>query len=231
MLTREVAAVSTTTPLDATASAITLIRRYRDLCEARGLARAHRLPLEPALDEELVRLEEEIIARLSSTGQQILQSSVTSPGDLAAMIYSDGAAEGNPGPGGYCALVRIAGRPDREISGGVAHTTNNKMELTAAIVGLQGAIEAGATTMTVVSDSEYLIKGMTRWLAGWISKKWQTAANQPVKNRDLWEQLSELSQARSIRWTWVRGHAGNPENERCDRVATAAARQAARKNG
>ena len=104
------------------------------------------------------------------------------------------------------------------------------MELTAAIVGLQGAIEAVATNLTVISDSEYLIKGMTRWLAGWIAKNWLTAEKQPVKNRELWEQLSELSRSLTIQWNWVRGHAGHPENERCDRVATAAARQAAQKN-
>lgn len=229
--------MTTTTQARAAATATTLIRRYRELCEARGLARAHRLPLEPSLDEELVRMEEQLVSRLSSTQPDPVQPPRTvaaaeaqPANDLVATIFTDGAAEGNPGPGGYCALVRIAGRSDREVSGGVAHTTNNKMELTAAIVGLRGAIEAGATSMTVVSDSEYLIRGMTRWLAGWIAKNWLTAEKQPVKNRDLWEQLAELSRSRNIRWNWVRGHAGNPENERCDRVASAAARQAAQKN-
>lgn len=146
----------------------------------------------------------------------------------AAIVFTDGAAEGNPGPGGYCAIVRIPGRPDRELSGAEPHTTNNKMELTAAIVGLKAAIEAGAADVEVLSDSEYVIKGMTQWLAGWRRKGWKTAGGQDVKNRDRWEQLAELVQGRHVRWTWIRGHAGHPENERCDTVASAAARRIAR---
>jgi ribonuclease HI len=145
-----------------------------------------------------------------------------------ATIFTDGAAEGNPGPGGYCAIVRIPGRPDRELSGSSIHTTNNKMELSAAIAGLKAVAETGATEIRVIADSEYLVKGMTNWLAGWVAKGWKTAYGQPVKNRELWEQLAELTRGKSVQWEWVRGHAGHPENERCDEVASAAARQAAR---
>ena len=146
----------------------------------------------------------------------------------SALVYTDGSAEGNPGPGGYCALIRMPDRPDRELSGGTLHTTNNKMELTAAIVGLRTAFDAGASDVTVYSDSEYVIKGMTEWLSGWKRKRWQTSDGQPVKNRELWEQLAQLVEGRTVRWRWVKGHAGHPENERCDQVATAAARRAAK---
>jgi ribonuclease HI len=152
---------------------------------------------------------------------------VSSTPPAVATVFTDGSAEGNPGPGGYCAIVRVPGLPDRELSGGTNHTTNNKMELTAAIVGVRAALDAGARRVTVVSDSEYLVKGMTRWLAGWLAKGWRTSDGQPVKNRELWEQLAELAKRGTLRWQWIRGHAGHPENERCDAVATAAARQAA----
>jgi len=122
----------------------------------------------------------------------------------------------------------MTGRPDRELSGGTNHTTNNKMELTAALVGVRYAVDSGAEDITVISDSEYLVKGMTRWLPGWSAKGWKTATGEPVKNRELWEQLAQLSRGRSIQWQWIRGHAGHPENERCDQVATRAAREAAR---
>ena len=141
-------------------------------------------------------------------------------------VYADGACLGNPGPGGYGVIVRVPGKPDREMSGGSPSTTNNQMELTGVIVGLRQAIQDGATEITVYSDSEYLVKGMTSWLAGWERKGWKTSAGQPVKNRDLWESLSQLARGRKITWTWIRGHAGHPENERCDELAVAAARQA-----
>lgn len=150
------------------------------------------------------------------------------PDRASAIIYTDGAAEGNPGPGGYCAIVRIPGRPDRELSGSSIHTTNNKMELTAAIAGLRAVAEAGIGTVTVFSDSEYLIKGMTEWLPDWERRGWKTATGQPVKNQELWQELASLCRGRRVTWQWVRGHAGHPENERCDLVATAAARRAAR---
>jgi ribonuclease HI len=150
------------------------------------------------------------------------------PKKLSAIIFTDGAAEGNPGPGGYCAIVRIPGRPDRELSGSSIHTTNNKMELTAAIAGLRAAVEAGIEDIIVVSDSEYLVKGMTEWLPEWERRGWKTWSGQPVKNQDLWQQLASLCRGRHVEWRWIKGHAGHPENERCDIVATAAARRAAR---
>ncbi|HLZ10927.1 MAG TPA: RNase H family protein, partial [Chloroflexota bacterium] len=104
-----------------------------------------------------------------------------------------------------------------------------KMELKAAIVGLRAAIEAGATDFTIISDSQYLTRGMNLWLQDWIAKNWLTSTKQPVKNRDLWEQLADLTRSRSARWDWVPGHAGHPENERCHVLASAAARRAARR--
>lgn len=150
------------------------------------------------------------------------------PADASATVFTDGAAEGNPGPGGYCAIVRIPGRPERELSGSSIHTTNNKMELSAALAGLRAVVDADIPKVTVFSDSEYLVKGMTEWLPDWQRRGWKTASGQPVKNQDLWQQLAALSQGREIQWRWVKGHAGHPENERCDTVATAAARRAAR---
>ena len=165
---------------------------------------------------------------LAATDSAAKVAAASGSANTSAIVYTDGSAEGNPGPGGYCALVRMPDRPDRELSGGTIHTTNNKMELTAAIVGLGTAIDAGATDVTVYSDSEYVIKGITEWLPGWKRKNWQTANGQPVKNRELWEQLARLVEGRPVRWHWVKGHAGHPENERCDQVATAAARRAAK---
>jgi ribonuclease HI len=226
---------------------LALLQRYRGLCEALGLARAHRMSLAAEVADELAATEERLAELLRATvsaprgetspivsaslnGQGSEQESAslpTTPSLPVATVFTDGAAEGNPGPGGYCAIVRIPGLPDRELSGGTNYTTNNKMELMAAVVGVGAALDAGAREVTVNSDSEYLVKGMTRWLAGWQAKGWKTADGEPVKNRDLWEQLSALSQRGQIRWQWIRGHAGHPENERCDAVATAAARLAA----
>jgi ribonuclease HI len=210
------------------------------LCEAQAFARANRLPLADGVAAELADLERQLTAlleaaengkgdaRLGATpdsSESRMRSETSTP--MTATVFTDGSAEGNPGPGGYGAIVRIPGRPDHELSGGVAHTTNNKMELTAAIVGLEDAIGAGAQLVTVVTDSEYLVKGMTRWLNGWKSKNWRTSEGQPVKNRELWERLDELGRGRSIQWQWIRGHAGHPENERCDFLATRAAHGAA----
>jgi ribonuclease HI len=144
-----------------------------------------------------------------------------------AVVYSDGACLGNPGPGGYCAIVRVPGQPDRTVSGGKARTTNNEMEMTAALEGLRQAIAMGGREISVVSDSEYLVKGMTSWIRNWLRNGWKTSAGQPVKNRLLWEELHELTRGREVTWTWTRGHAGHAENERCDALAVAAAKQAA----
>jgi ribonuclease HI len=114
-------------------------------------------------------------------------------------------------------------------SGGLARTTNNQMELTAAIVGLTLAVEAGAKVVRVVSDSEYLVKGMNGWVAGWKRKGWKTTSGTPVKNQEMWEALDALSPGVSVVWHWIPGHSGHRENEECDRLAAAAARQAAQR--
>lgn len=142
---------------------------------------------------------------------------------VAATIFCDGACQGNPGPGGYGVIVRCAGLPDRELSGGKPVTTNNQMELAGAIAGLEAALECNATDITVITDSEYLVKGMTEWATGWQRKGWRTTAGTPVKNRDLWERLLALTTGRTMRWQWTKGHAGHPENERCDHLAVTAA--------
>lgn len=134
-------------------------------------------------------------------------------------IFTDGACKGNPGPGGYGALMRFNGQT-REIKGGAPSTTNNIMELTAAIAALEELKEPCRVELT--SDSQYLVKGMTEWLPGWIKKNWQTASRQPVKNRDLWQQLDRLNRTHKIDWRWTRGHAGHPENERADQLANQA---------
>lgn len=140
-----------------------------------------------------------------------------------AVVFCDGACIGNPGVGGYGAIVRLPGEPDLEVSGGTQKTTNNQMELTAAIVGIRHAIERGASRILVQSDSEYLIKGATEWVSGWQHNGWLTRAKEPVKNRELWEEIAALGNGRQVDWSWTKGHAGNAENERCDQLAVAAA--------
>jgi ribonuclease HI len=132
------------------------------------------------------------------------------------VLYTDGACSGNPGPGGWGVVVL---HPDgrRDLFGGEAQTTNNRMEMTAAIRALEAFSEA--TPLTIITDSEYVKKGMTEWLAGWKKKGWKTAAKQPVKNEDLWRQLDALNAHHKVTWEWVRGHAGNTYNEEADRLA------------
>ena len=131
-------------------------------------------------------------------------------------IFCDGACSGNPGPGGYGALLRAGGK-EKELSGAEKDTTNNRMELTAAIAALEALKRPCAVTVT--TDSQYLVKGMNEWLAGWIRKGWINSKKEPVLNRDLWERLNSLAKLHSINWQWVKGHAGHPENERCDELA------------
>ena len=140
--------------------------------------------------------------------------------DAVAMIYTDGGCIGNPGPGGYAALIRIAGE-ERIVVGGDPATTNNKMEMMAAIKALED-LPDGASAI-VHSDSQYLIKGMTEWLSGWKRKGWRNSAKEPVKNRDLWEVLDALASRRLVNWQWVRGHNGHEENEKVDGLANAEA--------
>jgi ribonuclease HI len=131
-------------------------------------------------------------------------------------IFCDGACSGNPGPGGYGAILRCSGR-QKELSGGARETTNNRMEMTAAIEALRSLTRPCRVTIT--TDSQYLVKGMTEWIAGWQRKGWINSKKEPVVNRDLWEQLLALTGQHTVQWKWVRGHAGHVENERCDQLA------------
>lgn len=135
-------------------------------------------------------------------------------------IYTDGGARPNPGgPGGWAALL-ISGGHQRELSGAEPVATNNRMELTAAIMALEALREP--CQVTLYTDSQYLKNGITAWLPGWLERGWKTAARKPVKNQDLWQRLHQASRRHEIEWRWVRGHAGNPANQRVDRLAAAA---------
>lgn len=131
-------------------------------------------------------------------------------------IWTDGACSGNPGPGGWGAVLRY-GEAEKELSGGEDETTNNRMELLAAINALEALTRPCIVDLT--TDSQYVRKGMTEWLRGWKAKGWKTASKQPVKNKDLWQRLDALTQEHEVSWHWVKGHAGHPENERCDELA------------
>ena len=131
-------------------------------------------------------------------------------------MYTDGACRGNPGPGGWGVLLLAKGR-EREICGGEPATTNNRMELTAAIRGLEALKRR--CQIIVYTDSEYVRRGIDEWLVNWKQRGWKTAAKKPVKNEDLWRQLEEVSRRHDIQWRWVRGHDGNPGNERADELA------------
>ena len=134
-------------------------------------------------------------------------------------IYTDGACRGNPGRGGWAALL-LLGEHEREISGAEAHTTNNRMELTAVIRALEALKRP--VQARVYTDSEYVRRGVTEWLASWKARGWRTADRKPVKNQDLWQRLDELRAGHRIEWRWVPGHAGVPGNERVDRLANEA---------
>ena len=134
-------------------------------------------------------------------------------------IYTDGACRGNPGPGGWAALL-LLGEHEREISGAEPHTTNNRMELTAVIRALEA--HKRPVRARVYTDSEYVRRGITEWLAAWKARGWRTADRKPVKNQDLWQRLDELRAGHRIEWHWVPGHAGVPGNERVDRLANEA---------
>lgn len=131
-------------------------------------------------------------------------------------IYTDGACSGNPGPGGWGAVLRAAGR-ERELSGAEPRTTNNRMELTAALRALEALKRP--CQVVIYTDSTYLQKGMNGWLDNWKRNGWKTAGKKPVRNADLWRSLDEVSARHSIQWRWVRGHTGNPGNERADTLA------------
>ncbi len=131
-------------------------------------------------------------------------------------IFSDGACSGNPGPGGYGTILR-SGKHEKELSGFAPETTNNRMELLGAISGLEALKRS--CSVRVVTDSQYLVKGMTEWISGWQKKNWKNSKKEEVANRDLWQRLLELAEQHEIEWVWVKGHAGHPENERCDELA------------
>ena len=131
-------------------------------------------------------------------------------------LYTDGACEGNPGPGGYAAILDEDGSR-REITGAEPWTTNNRMELMAIIKGLEALVEP--TQVKIVTDSQYVVKGMTSWINSWQRKRWRNSTGQPVKNRDLWEKLLTVASKHQIQWEWVRGHTGHLENEHADYLA------------
>ncbi|WP_375380308.1 ribonuclease HI [uncultured Sphingomonas sp.] len=142
------------------------------------------------------------------------------PAPTPVEIFTDGACKGNPGPGGWGAVMRF-GDAEKELSGGDPHTTNNRMELTAAIEAL--SLLTRPCAVKLHTDSKYVMDGLTRWIKGWQRNGWKTADKKPVKNVELWQRLFALTQQHRIEWQWVKGHAGHPENERADRLASDAA--------
>jgi ribonuclease HI len=139
--------------------------------------------------------------------------------DDVVEIYTDGACRGNPGPGGWGVVLRYKGH-EKTLYGGEPHTTNNRMELTAAIVGLQSLKRHSRVAVT--TDSQYVKRGITEWLADWKRRGWKTADRKPVKNVDLWQRLDELVGKHQVRWHWVRGHTGHADNELADALANRA---------
>ena len=135
-------------------------------------------------------------------------------------IFTDGACKGNPGPGGWAAILRM-GAHEKELTGSEAATTNNRMEMTAILRGLTALKEPCA--VTVHTDSRYVIDGMTQWIFGWQKRGWVNAAKKPVANEDLWRELIAAARPHKVSWEWVKGHSGHPENERCDALASAEA--------
>jgi ribonuclease HI len=140
-------------------------------------------------------------------------------------IYTDGACKGNPGPGGWGALIINNDDDKKEIYGGENETTNNRMELSAVIEALK-VIGDQACSITIFTDSKYVLKGMSEWIKGWKSNKWISSNKKPVKNKDLWEILDSLASLHKIEWVWVKGHSGHPENDRADFLANLGVGQA-----
>ncbi len=131
-------------------------------------------------------------------------------------MFTDGACRGNPGPGGWGVVLRFKGK-ERHLHGGEPQTTNNRMELMAAISGLEALTRSCRVELT--TDSQYVMKGITEWMAGWKRRGWKTASKQPVKNVDLWQRLDAALSGHQVSWHWVRGHTGHPENELADELA------------
>ena len=138
-------------------------------------------------------------------------------------IYTDGACSGNPGPGGWGVVMRWKG-VEKEFSDYETETTNNRMELMAAIIGLE-KLKRGVNKVRLHTDSTYVKDGITKWIHGWKKNGWKTAAKKPVKNQDLWMRLDEALSGHDVEWHWVKGHSGHPENERCDEMARLAIKQ------
>ena len=136
--------------------------------------------------------------------------------EATVYLFTDGACKGNPGPGGWGVVMRY-GCHEKELYGGAAETTNNRMELSAVIQGL--AALTRPCRVEICTDSQYVKNGMESWIRSWKKNGWKTAAKQPVKNADLWQQLDALVQQHQVTWSWVKGHAGHPENERADQLA------------
>jgi len=145
---------------------------------------------------------------------------------MTVEIFSDGACSGNPGPGGWGAILRWNSQ-EKELSGFAPETTNNRMELTGAIVAMEALKRPCRVRLT--TDSEYLKKGMTEWIDGWVRRGWKNSQKKEVANRDLWEQLLALTGKHQVEWHWVRGHAGHAENERCDQLAREAIKAGTKK--
>ena len=134
----------------------------------------------------------------------------------AVVLYTDGACRGNPGPGGWGALLKY-GQHEKELFGGELETTNNRMELMAAIEGLSAL--SAPCSLELYTDSKYVLQGITQWMPDWKKRNWKTAAKKPVKNVDLWQRLDTATQRHKINWNWVKGHSGDPGNEKADELA------------
>lgn len=169
-------------------------------------------------------------ARAALVAEAIATPTATATDTQATIkaIYTDGACAGNPGPGGWGVVFYLTDGAVHEMGGGDPKTTNNRMEMQAAIAGLQAFLATGQTTpVELFTDSEYVKKGITQWIAGWKRRDWQTSAKKAVLNKDLWQELDTVNQAvkeqtgMPVQWTYVRGHAGNAGNERCDEIARA----------
>ncbi len=145
-----------------------------------------------------------------------VRSAGAQPEATLVELFTDGSCSGNPGPGGWAALLRF-GDAEKELSGGERATTNNRMELTATIEGLEALRRP--CRVALYTDSQYVIRGINEWLDGWRARGWRTAAKQPVKNIDLWQRLDAVVQRHEVSWHWVKGHSGHPENERVDTLA------------
>ena len=152
---------------------------------------------------------------------QGIRNMADSDSENAVDIYTDGACSGNPGPGGWGALLRYKGT-EKELCGGEPETTNNRMEIMAAIMGLESLKRP--MRVNIYTDSQYLKDGVTKWLSQWMARGWKTASRQPVKNQDLWQRLTAAAAKHTVEYHWVRGHDGHPENERVDKLAVAAAK-------